>query len=84
MFLEDSKDDRGTYKSIRRATKPPKYQGYDNVLKPIANYAAPADHYGGITAYNALLSGFLPPEADYIDAPPVTPVPPSIGNQNNY
>jgi hypothetical protein len=82
LFLEDSTGDRGTYKSIRRATKPPKYQGYDNVLQPIANYAAPADHYGGITAYNAILSEFAPSDEDYLDTlPAIAPVPitPNIG-----
>ena len=82
LFLEDSTGDRGTYKSIRRATKPPKYQGYDNVLQPIANYAAPADHYGGITAYNAILSEFAPSDEDYLDTPPVitpAPITPNIG-----
>ena len=81
LFLEDSKDDRGTYKSVRRATKPPKYHGYDNVAIPHSNYAAPADHYGGITAYNALLSEFAPTDEDY---PVITPAPitPNIGNFN--
>ena len=75
LFLEDSTDDRGSYKSVRRATKPPKYHGYE---PPVANYAAPADHYGGITAYNALLSEFAPTDEDY---PVITPAPitPNIG-----
>ena len=78
LFLEDSTDDRGSYKSVRRATKPPKYHGYENVAQPVANYAAPADHYGGITAYNALLSEFAPTDEDY---PVITPAPitPNIG-----
>ena len=82
LFLEDSTGDRGTYKSIRRATKPPKYQGYDNAVRPIPNYAAPADHYGGITAYNAILSEFAPSDEDYLDTPPVitpAPITPNIG-----
>ena len=79
LFLEDSKDDRGHIQSVRRATKPPKYHGYENYAKPVANYAAPADHYGGITAYNALLSEFAPTDEDY---PVITPAPitPNIGN----
>ena len=77
LFLEDSTGAGGTFKSVRRATKPPKYFGYE---PPISNYAAPADHYGGITAYNALLSEFVPSGIDYIDTPPVTPITPNIGN----
>ena len=80
LFLEDSTGDRGSLKSIRRATKPPKYHGYENAAIPISNYAAPADHYGGVSAYNALLSEFAPLEADYLDGPPVTPITPNIGN----
>merc|ERR1712223_1595936 len=38
LFLEDSKDDRGHIQSVRRATKPPKYHGYENYAKPVANY----------------------------------------------
>ena len=80
LFLEDSTGDRGSLKSIRRATKPPKYHGYENAAIPISNYAAPADHYGGVSAYNALLSEFAPLEEDYLDGPPVTPITPNIGN----
>ena len=81
LFLEDSTGDRGSFKSIRRATKPPKYHGYEN---PISNYAAPADHYGGITAYNALLSEFAPLDDDYVvDTPIPTRIAPNLGNYNN-
>ena len=79
LFLEDSTGVGGTLKSIRRATKPPKYHGYDDIAKPTSSYAAPADYYGGITAYNALLSGFEPLDADYIDTPPATPLSPHQG-----
>ena len=80
LFLEDSTSVGGTYKSIRRATKPPKYHGYyDEITKPTSSYAAPADYYGGVTAYNALLSAFEPTGLDYIDTPPATPISPNLG-----
>lgn len=79
LFLEDSTGVGGTYKSIRRATKPPKYYGYDAITQPTTSYAAPADYYGGITAYNALLSAFEPADVDYIDTPPPTLISPNLG-----